>query len=96
MVLTDAQYGALHQIVEHGPISAEEILGPQNMAGARKIKFVCNSVTAATMQKLLALDLISVERVAKERPVNAVGKQGHRRNAVTINITEAGRAAVSE
>lgn len=95
MKLTDVQFGALHQIVGRGPISAEEILGPLNMAGARKIKFVCNCITAATMQKLLSLSLISVERVAKARPVSATGQKGHRRNAVTISITDAGRATLS-
>lgn len=95
MKLTDAQWGALHQIVDHGPISAEEIHGPRDMGGKRKIKFVCNSITCATMEKLYSLKLISVDRVEKARPVSATGKAGNRRHALTINITELGRAILS-
>lgn len=68
MKLSDAQFGVLHQIADYGFILAEEVIGPRKMDGSRKVKFVCNCLSAATMNKLQALNLITVTRAEKDRP----------------------------
>lgn len=96
MKLSDAQWGALHQIVKHGPISAEEIIMPPAMDGSRRTKMRCHCLTAATMARLENAGFVTVTRTAEARPVNAVGKSGHRRNSLIVDITEAGRTAVGD
>jgi hypothetical protein len=94
MKLSDAQWGALRQIVDHGPISAEEVVMPPAMDGSRRTKLRCHCLTSATMARLEDAGLITVARAVEARPVNAVGKAGHRRNSLVVDITDAGRAAV--
>lgn len=91
--LTDAQWGALRQIIDFGPIEAEEIVGPPAMNGQRKTTLRCHCLTKPTMERLEADRLVIVTRVPEKRPVNAVGKAGHRRNSVMVHITDAGRIA---
>lgn len=95
MKLSDAQWGALRQIVDHGPISAEEIVMPPAMDGSRRTKLQCHCLSQATLQRLETAGLVTVTRTPEARPVNAVGRAGHRRNAITVQITDAGRAAVN-
>ena len=95
MKLSDAQWGALRQIVDHGPINAEEVVLPPAMDGSRKTKLRCHCLSRATMARLEADGLVIVTRVPEARPTNAVGKKGHRRNSIMVHITDAGRAAVS-
>jgi hypothetical protein len=94
MKLSDAQFGALWHLADHGPVTAEEIIGPRNMAGKRKTTLKIHSMTAATINRLEAGGLVTVERIAAPRPVNAVGTPGHKRNTLTITITDAGRKAI--
>ena len=94
MKLSDAQWGALRQIVDFGPISGEEVVMPPAMDGSRRTKLQCTCLTKATMERLEADGLVIVTRVAEPRPTNAVGKAGHRRNSVMVHITDTGRAAV--
>lgn len=93
--LSDAQWGALRQIVDHGPINAEEVILPPAMDGSRRTKLQCRCLSKATMERLEADGLVIVTRVPERRPVNAVGKSGHRRNSVMVHITDTGRAAVA-
>lgn len=95
MKLSDAQWGALRQIVDHGPINAEEVVMPPKMDGSRRTKLRCHCLTQATMDRLEASGLVIVTRVPEAHPVNAVGKAGHRRNSVMVHITDTGRAAVA-
>lgn len=94
MKLSDAQYGVLSQIIRFGPISAEEVIMPPAIDGSRRRRLSCHCLTAATMANLENSGLVSVARTAEARPVNAVGKKGHSRNSLVIDITEAGREAV--
>lgn len=93
--ISDAQWGALSHLIDHGPITAEEIVMPAAMDGKRRTKLRCHCLTQATLSRLEADGLVSVTRTAEARPVNAVGKAGHRRNSVKVEITDAGRAAVA-
>ncbi len=95
MRLSDAQFGALWQLIDHGPVIAEEIVLSQAMDGSRRTKLQCHLLTAATLSRLEAEGLVAVQRCPAQRPVNAAGKAGHRRNLLTIDITDAGRAAAS-
>ena len=95
MKLTDAQWGALRSIIDHGPISAEEVVMPPAMDGSRRTKLRCNRITKPTMERLESEGLVIVTRVPEPRPVNAVGKSGHRRSSVMVHITDDGRAAVA-
>jgi hypothetical protein len=95
MKLSDAQWGALRSIVDHGPISADEVVLPPAMDGSRRTKLQCNRLTKPTMERLEAEGFVIVTRVPEARPVNAVGKAGHRRNSLMVHITDAGRAAVA-
>lgn len=95
MKLSDAQWGALQSIVDHGPICGDEIVMPPAMDGSRRTKLQCARLTKATMERLEADGLVIVTRVPEARPINAVGKAGHRRNSVMVHITDAGRAAVA-
>jgi hypothetical protein len=92
--LSDAQFGVLWHLVDHGPIKAEEIVGPRKMDGTWKTTLQCHCMTAATMSRLEAEELVTVERVPAPRPINAVMKLGRKRNLLTIRITEAGRKAI--
>ena len=94
MKLSDAQYGALRQMVEFGPVTAEEIVGPKAIDGSRRVKLQCNYFTAATLSRLEEAGLVTVQRVVAPTPVNAAGKAGNGRNVLTIDITDAGIAAV--
>jgi hypothetical protein len=94
--ISDAQFGVLHQLLEFGPITAEEIKLPPAMDGSRRTKLRCNYLTAATMQKLEIGGFISVRRESAKAPVNAVGESGRQRRTITIEITGEGRAAISE
>lgn len=93
MKLSDAQWGALRQILDHGPIKATEIVLPPSIDGSRKTKLSCHCLTKATMDRLEADGLVVVQRTAEPRPVNAVGKHGHRRNSIVVDITPKGRQA---
>jgi hypothetical protein len=95
MKLSDAQWGALFQLAEHGPIVAKEIILPVAMDGSRRTKLQCHCLTKATMDRLEAEGLVVVKRAALSRPVNAVGKAGHRRNEVVVHITAKGTEALA-
>jgi hypothetical protein len=93
--LSDAQYGVLSQLEQHGAISAIEVAGPPKMDGTRKAKLECHACSIATLNKLSDAGLVHVERGEPRRPVNAVGKKGHARTELLISITEKGRQAIS-
>jgi hypothetical protein len=95
MKLTDAQFGALQGIIDHGPAMGEEIVGPPAMDGTRRTKLSCHRISRGTLERLAADGLVIVTRVPEARPVNAVGKPGNRRNSVMVHITDAGRAALA-
>lgn len=95
MKLSDAQFGALQGIIDHGPAMGEEIVMPPAMDGSRRTKLQCNRIPKATIERLEADGLVVVTRVPEPRPVNAVGKAGHRRNSIMVHITDAGRAALA-
>jgi hypothetical protein len=96
MKLTDAQFSALHTLREFGPKEGVEVRMAPAMDGSRKIKLECNILTAPTLAKLEAEGLVAVDRVTVPTPVNAVGKRGHARSALTIKITDAGRLVLAE
>lgn len=92
--LTDAQFSALHTLAEYGPKFGTEIRMLPAMDGSRRVKLECHLLTAATLARLEADGLVSVERGETSAPKNAVGKSSHARRPVTITITEAGRSAL--
>ena len=94
MKLSDAQWGALWQIVSFGPITAEEIIMPKAMDGSQRVKLQCHYFSAATLSRLEGAGFVTVQRCASQRPVSATGQAGHRRNTLTIDITDAGRAKI--
>lgn len=96
MKLTDAQFGALCTLNDHGPRTGTEVRMPPAMDGTRRIKLECHFMTAPTLAKLEEAGLVSVVRGDASRPVDAVGRRGHARREITIQITEAGRAALME
>ena len=94
MKLSDAQWGVLRQIIDFGPVTAKEVVMPPAMDGTCRTKLQCHHMSKATMERLEADGLIHVTRTPEPRPTNAVGKAGHRRNAIMMDITAAGRAVV--
>lgn len=92
MKLTDAQFGFLGTLIDHGPQTVTEVHGPRGMDGKRKITLQ-GSVAGPTLTKLEDAAMIHVVRGEAQRPVNAVGKPGNRRVTLTIEITAAGREA---
>lgn len=94
MKLTDAQFGALSSLSDHGPQELIEVHGSRGMDGKRKIT-VQGIMTAPTLARLEQAHLVSVDRSGGTRPVNAVGKAGHLRFSLTVSITDAGRAALA-
>lgn len=95
MRLSDSQHGVLHTLREFGPQKAVEVHGPRGMDGKRKIKLEWAGAPLATLTKLESAGLVTVQRAEPVRPVNAVGGKGHPRVALTITITDAGRAALA-
>lgn len=93
MKLTDAQFSALHTLAEFGPKELVEVHGPRGMDGKRKIT-VQGIMSAPTLAKLEQAHMISVRRDGAVRPVDAVGRPGHTRFPLTVEITDAGRAAI--
>lgn len=91
--LSDAQFGVLSQLIEFGPITAEEILLPPSMDGTRKVKIHSHILTQPTLAKLEASGLVEVSRSEQKRPQNAVGKAGYKRNSLVVKITGDGRLA---
>lgn len=96
MKLTDAQFSALHTLAEFGPKTGTEVRLAPAMDGSRRIKLECHFLTAPTLAKLETDGLVSVVRTSLPTPTNAVGKSGHARRSLTINITDAGRAALGQ
>jgi len=90
MKLSDAQFGALSTIHNHGPINAVEVAGPADMSGKRKIKLECHVLNAATLAKLEGDGLVAVTRGEIYRPTDATGRKGHPRRNVCISITSDG------
>lgn len=95
MKLSDAQFGALSTLQQFGPNDAIEVIGPPRMDGTREVKLQWNGASGATLGKLEAAGLVSVNRKPLGRPRNAVGKPGRPRRGLTISITDAGRAALA-
>lgn len=96
MRISDAQWGVLWQLAEHGPLSAVEVMMPPKMDGSRRIKIECHALNAATLDNLCRNGLVHVERGSTARPRNAVGKAGHARTKLTITLTDEGRAALNQ
>ena len=92
--LTDAQFGALCTLREHGPKGAVEVLLPPAMDGSRKFKLECHFMAWPTLDRLEQLGLINVQRGVGYRPKNAVGKSGKERRELRITITDKGLAAL--
>ena len=92
--LSNAQWGALHQLADFGPIEAKEIVMPPAMDGSRRTKLDCHYFTAATLSMLETAGLVAVMRNQAARPTNACGKAGHQRIALVIHITDEGRNAL--
>lgn len=90
MKLSDAQFGALSTLYQHGPINAVEVAGPAGMDGKRKIKLECHALNVATLTKLEAAGLVAVSRGDIYRPTDAAGRKGHPRRNVCISITAEG------
>lgn len=90
MKLSDAQFGALHQLREFGPINTVEIAGPPGMDGKRKTKLDTGKLTAATLSKLVSLGLVAIVHGEIYRPTDATGRKGHPRRNVCISITTKG------
>lgn len=95
MRLSDSQHGVLNTLREFGPQMAIEVHGPRDMSGKRKVKLEWHCAPGPTLAKLESAGLVTVQRAEPVRPVNAVGKPGHPRVALTITITDAGRAALA-
>lgn len=95
MKLSAAQFGALHTLAEFGPKTATEVVLPPAMDGKRRVKLEWNVATAPTLAKLEDAGFVSVERQDAGHPTNAVGIRGRKRIALTIAITDAGRAALA-
>jgi hypothetical protein len=95
MKLTDAQFGTLNTLAEFGPQQAVEVHGPRGMDGKRKVRLEWRGVSAQALAKLSSDGLVHVARKPLPRPVNAVGKAGHPRTALTISITDAGRESLN-
>jgi hypothetical protein len=93
--LSDSQFCTLRSLAEHGPQEAMQVYGPRDMAGNRKIKLEWRGTQIVTLEKMEKAGYVAVKRDVLPRPVNAVGKQGHPRVALTISITDAGRAALA-
>ena len=95
MDLTPAQFSVLHLLKERGPKDAVEVRLPPSMDGKRKVKLEWNAASGSTLAILEGAGFVSVVRTPMPTPVNAVGTKGHARRALTISITEAGRAALT-
>lgn len=93
MKLTPAQFGALSTLAQFGPKDLTEVHGPSGMDGKRKIT-VQGIMSAPTLAKLEQAGFVKVNRGISSRPVNAVGKPGHLRFPLRVEITETGRQAL--
>lgn len=96
MRLTDAQFGVLSSLLDHGPSKGVLSSGPPTMDGTRKAKLECHLMTYPTLLKLEALGLVSVYRGEVRRAANAVGKRGTPKRDVVITLTDKGREALNE
>jgi len=90
MKLSDAQFGTLTTLREHGPVNAIEVAGPAGMDGKRKTKLECHLLNAATLAKLEGAGLVAVSRSEFYRPKDATGRAGKPRRNVCISITAEG------
>lgn len=90
MKLSDAQFGALISLREHGPINAVEVASAPGVDGKRKIKLECHVLNMATLAKLEQAGLVAVSRGEIYRPRDATGRNGHPRRNVCISITSDG------
>ena len=95
MTLTDAQFGTLHRLAEHGPAEAIEVAGPRGMDGKRKVKLQWDGTSKSALDKIEAAGWVKIERTPLPTPINAVGGKGNPRRKITIAITDAGRAALA-
>jgi hypothetical protein len=94
MKITASQFGVLCTLRDFGPQNVVEVLGPPKMDGSRKAKIEGFLLTAPTLDCLERNGLVSVQRGDVFRLKNAVGRSGLKRRALTISITDAGRAAL--
>ena len=95
MKLTPAQFATLHMLAERGPQQAREVLMPPAVDGSKRVKLEWNVASSLTLAKLEEAKLVHVKRVREAPPTDALGKRGHQRRALTIEITEAGRQALA-
>lgn len=95
MKLSDAQFGVLVALRDHGPIVAVEVQGPRGMDGKRKAKLECRHMNIATLNRMREDGLVEVWRAPLPRPMNAVGKLGNVRTQITIKATDTGLAALN-
>jgi hypothetical protein len=96
MKISDAQFGVLCALRDHGPVKATEVLGPRGKGGRRKAKLECHAMNISTLSRLAAEGLVDVVRTILPRPKNAVGKSGNPRTELTISVTEKGLNALSK
>lgn len=96
MKLTPSQLGVLDTLATFHPVAGVEVRLPPSMDGTRKIKLECHLMNATTLAKLESAGLVAVQRDDWTRPKDAIGKNGHARRTVTIEITDAGRSALAK
>jgi hypothetical protein len=94
MILSDAQFGALTTVRDHGPINAQEVLQPPKMDGSRRVKLECHVLTSPTLEKLETAKLVAVSRGEIYQKEDATGRKGNKRRNVCISITADGLAAL--
>lgn len=96
MALSPAQFGVLTTLRMFGAKTACEVILPPGMDGTRKTRLEWNVATGATLSKLEAAGFVSVTRKPAPTLKNAVGKKGHPRRLLTIEITPKGLAALAD
>ena len=95
MTLSDTQFAVLNCLNEFGMKTAIEVLGPIGMDGKRKVaRLEWNVANKVTLAKLEGAGFVSVKRAEPTRPADATGRLGHPRREISIEITDAGRAAL--
>jgi hypothetical protein len=94
MILSDAQYGALTTVRDHGPINAQEVFQPPKMSGERRVRLECHVMSAPTLAKLEAAKFVAVSRGEIYQKADATGRKGNKRRNVCISVTADGLAAI--
>lgn len=93
MKLSDAQFGALHNLQQFGMVRGVEVLQPVD--GGHRWGLKCHLLTAPTLAALERDGLVETKRNPLPAPKNAVGKKGNRRREVFISISDKGKAALA-